>query len=488
MSSLHFSSGPTFEVSPAHSPWWRLRTLAALALGAASVCAIMGLLQYFGYATYFSPWIQAAPPGQAYANFGQRNHLATVLSMGLALALFMPPMRWCRVASWPAMPWLIVPWLVVALAATGSRTGLAQLVALLGVLALARGWRRPGAWGAGLLALGAYGLASWGLPWLAGLPEQTGAALARLDDSANGCQSRWVLWGNVLHLIAQKPWLGWGWGELDYAHFITLYPGTRFCDIVDNAHNLPLHLAVELGVPVALVACGLLGWVLWRARPWRETQPERQVLWLVLGMVGLHSMVEYPLWYWPFQLAVLLSAALLWAGRRSSDGHAAGGDVQQGVSGTGRGWVRLGAWGKAFRPPGLYWSALLAIALIALGAYAAWDHWRVSQLYLPQAQRAAAYREDTLAKVQGSWLFHSQVAFAELTTTPLTLANAAHVHALALEMLHYSPEPRVIEPLIESATLLGRQQEAVYYLARYRAAFPAEHALWAQGLRSTGER
>ena len=57
-------------------------------------------------------------------------------------------------------------------------------------------------------------------------------------------------------LIAQKPWLGWGWGELDYAHFITLYPGARFCDILDNAHNLPLHLAVELGVPLAVVLCG----------------------------------------------------------------------------------------------------------------------------------------------------------------------------------------------------------------------------------------
>jgi Virulence factor membrane-bound polymerase, C-terminal/O-Antigen ligase/Protein glycosylation ligase len=460
MSLLHtplpFASPPGPRYGPQH---W-LRTLAALALGVASVCALMGLLQYFGYAAYFSPWIQAATPGQAYANFGQRNHLATVLSMGLAVALFMPPTRWRWVGlQW--LPWIVLPWLVVALAATGSRTGLAQLLALLGVLALAHGWRRPGAWGAGLLALVAYGLASWWLPVLAGLPEQTGAALARLDDAANGCQSRLVLWGNVLHLIAQKPWLGWGWGELDYAHFITLYPGTRFCDIVDNAHNLPLHLAVELGVPVALVACGLLGWVLWRAQPWRETQPERQTLWLVLGMVGLHSMVEYPLWYWPFQLAVFLSAALLWAG---------------------------GSAVRVFRPPALYSFAPLAIVLIALGAYAAWDHWRVSQLYMPQAQRAAAYREDTLPKVQGSWLFRNQVAFAELTTTPLTRANAAHVHALALEVLHYSPEPRVIEPLIESATLLGQQQEAVYYLARYRAAFPAEHALWARGLRSTGER
>ena len=38
---------------------------------------------------------------------------------------------------------------------------------------------------------------------------------------------------------------------------------------------------------------------------------------------------------------------------------------------------------------------------------------------------------------------------------------------------------RVIEKLIESAVLLGRDDEAALYLARYRAAFPKDHARWA---------
>ena len=67
---------------------------------------------------------------------------------------------------------------------------------------------------------------------------------------------------------ASSPWLGWGWGELDYAHYATLYDGPRFCDILDNAHNLPLHLAVELGIPgrdAALRRPGVGGCA--RARP-----------------------------------------------------------------------------------------------------------------------------------------------------------------------------------------------------------------------------
>jgi hypothetical protein len=41
-------------------------------------------------------------------------------------------------------------------------------------------------------------------------------------------------------------------------------------------------------------------------------------------------------------------------------------------------------------------------------------------------------------------------------------------------MLHFSPEPKVVRLVIESATLLGRNAEAVYYLERFKAAFPNE--------------
>lgn len=102
---------------------------------------------------------------------------------------------------------------------------------------------------------------------------------------------------------------------MDYAHYMTLFPGERFCVLLDNAHNLPLHLAVELGVPVAALLCfAVLAWV-WKARPWSETDPARQLAWGILALVGLHSMLEFPLWYGPFQIVTLWALALLWRGR-----------------------------------------------------------------------------------------------------------------------------------------------------------------------------
>ena len=107
------------------------------------------------------------------------------------------------------------------------------------------------------------------------------------------------------------------------------------------------------------------------------------------------------------------------------------------------------------------------------------DYTRVSQIYLLPEQRLPAYQEDTVLKMGSSWLFADQARFAELLLTPVTPATAAWVFDAAQRTLHYSPEPRVAEKVIESAVMLGRDDEALTYLAAYRAAFPAEHARWA---------
>jgi hypothetical protein len=278
-----------------------------------------------------------------------------------------------------------------------------------------------------------------------------GGIIGRLQEQAQPCQSRLALWSNVIHLIAQKPWAGWGWGELGYANFTTHYPETRFCDLLDNAHNLPLHLAVELGIPLALAMCGIACWLVLRLKPWRETDLSRQLAWSVLVVIGAHSLLEYPLWYGPFQLAAACSIAVLWETRSS-----------KGISGASN---QL----KLVASPNL-WAMLHAGGLVFC-AYAAWDYNRISQIYLPQEQRSAQYRNDTANKLKASALFHRQVRFAELSITPLSPENAGHIHELALEMLHFSPEPAVVAKLIDSAVLMGRNEEADFYRERAREAF-----------------
>jgi O-antigen ligase len=417
-------------------------------LAAACLNALFALLQYFGAAGDLAPWVSNAGIGEAYGNLRQRNQLASMLAIGLASLSWQVHrgLRW-RIALAPLLL------LAAGTAASASRTGALQWLMLVALAAAWRAPRRKEVLTLGALGLVAYGLFALLLPvLLAHFEGVSGASVFGRFMSDTGCASRRVLWSNVLHLVGERPWAGWGWGELDWAHYMTLYPGERFCDILDNAHDLPLHLAVELGVPVALVACGALAWALVRIAPWRETDPARQLALAVLAVILVHSLLEYPLWYGPFQIAFGLALGVLWPARESA-----------------------GAAGRTS-------SASLAVAAAASCAiaYAAWDYHRISQIYLAPESRDAAYRDDPLPLLHASRLFRAQVDFAELTITPLTRANAQWTFDTATRMLHYSPEPRVIEKLIESATLLGKMDVAVAQLARFRSAFPKEHAQWAR--------
>ncbi len=465
--------------------------------------ALLGLLQYFGATAIFGPWVNHTSIGEAFANLRQRNQFATLTNIGLAAllwwvaqgraALSLPQWRASDVHVGPNlgassvffgawMPLAAALLLGIGNAASSSRTGLLQLLVLIG---MAWGWswrgradegpgkeRQRRVWHVLLAAALAYAVAAKTLPSLVGLDPHDSGILARLHQGDSQCGSRLTLWSNVLHLIAQKPWLGWGWGELDYAHFITLYSGPRFCDILDNAHNLPLQLAVELGVPFALLFCATCLWLALRAKPWRETDATRQMAWTVLALIGLHSLLEYPLWYGPFQMAVCLSIYMLWR--------------TPAVIGSGAqpSWLQppetVIALHGGLKPRARRFITVAATFLIAVLAYVAWDYHRISQIYLAPALRAAAYREDTFAKIQGSWLFKNQVRFAELTTTPLSKGNAQHTFELARDLLHFSPETRVVEKLIESAVLLGRDDDALFYQQRYKAAFPENYACWVQ--------
>jgi O-antigen ligase len=422
------------------------RAMQAGFLAASAVTAAIGLIQYFGASPAFAPWINATAAGSAYGNLRQTNQYATFCWIGVAVLLFGTlslRRRW-------SLPLAVL--LGIGCAASVSRTGGLELVVLGIFCAWWPGQARRDRLVLFAAAAAAYAAGAWLLPAL--LEAATGAASDRTlwtRFRGDGCSSRLVLWSNVLHLIGQRPVAGWGWGELDFAHYVTLFDGPRFCEIPDNAHNLPLHLAVELGVPAAMLVCaGALAWA-WRQRPWAEASALRQLAWVLLALIVLHSLLEYPMWYGPFQLA--LGACLGWLLAPTADVTL----------------VRS------------RWAAPAAIAvLVAALGYAAWDYLRVMQIYTAPAARLAPWREDTLAHVRRSWLFQGQARFADVTLAAPTPSNAAWLYPQATAALHYSPEPRVIERVVESAVALGLDDEALLHLARYRAAFPKQYAQWQQ--------
>ena len=412
---------------------------------AALASAVMGLVQYFGHASLLDPWLHVASLGEANANLRQRNQLATLLAIGMLAVL------WWQAHGLPTRHalWMLAL-LAVGNAATTSRTGLLHMLLVCGLVAF---WAyRPGLpsprWSArlGFATLAVYLLANWALPWTLSVVsgQDVVDALTRMGHN-EGCGSRRVLWANVLELIGQRPWTGWGWGELKYAHYITPYggpPEQRFCDILGNAHNLPLHLAVTLGIPVTLTLGLALLAVVVKARPWMSHNPNHALAWSVLAVIGLHSLLEFPLWYGPFQMAVLLCGLLLLAPATGLTTHAS----------------------RSLQ--------LLGGGVVLLTCMVGADYARARQIYLPATQRWSVWRDDPLGAARSSWFFQRSATFAELSMTRITPENAPWVLATSLEMLHYSPEPTVVRQLILSAHRLGRQDLVTLHSLRWAAAFP----------------
>jgi hypothetical protein len=170
-----------------------------------------------------------------------------------------------------------------------------------------------------------YGLSALGMNEWAKLSQHTFGGAKRLEENVLG-GSRLAILIDTLAMIQQQPWSGVGFGEFNFAWSLTPFP-QRPSPFFDHTHNLPLQLVVELGVPLALVVIGLLLWALWRAarEAWQtsaeaglsELGVAQRCAVLMVCMIGLHSLVEYPLWYSYF----LLPAAWAWGFALGSGKH-----------------------------------------------------------------------------------------------------------------------------------------------------------------------
>ncbi|MEI6762168.1 MAG: Wzy polymerase domain-containing protein [Betaproteobacteria bacterium] len=433
----------------ADGPTAMARVLAASWLVAALLSTVLALIQFAGAASQWAPWVNQAPPGIVYGNLRQRNHFASLISLGLVALIWLAARRG-KPAAAPSWAWVLAAaWLGLGNGLSSSRTGLLELVLLLGLFGLM--WRRSQAPGLPrLLLAAAAGYA------LAVLVLQSGL-LTRLQTEPAACGSRLALWPNVLYLIGQQPLTGWGWGGLIYAQFITLFPGLRFCGLMDNAHNLPLQLAVEFGVPAATLVCGYVLWKVVLARPWAEQDRQRQWAWAGLAVIGLHSLLEYPLSYGPFQLAAV--GCLLALLPTSSD--------------------PASRWGRFWRLAAA-WRVGVAVGVLALAAFATQCYLQVRSYYPPSGQRLAPFAEGYMATQPRPWLFGEWLDFAEVANTPVTTTNAAHMLALSERVVQWRPVPAIIEPLLRSAVLAQRHDLALAYVERYKAAYPPEYAEWAK--------
>lgn len=287
-----------------------LKTTQQLAIGfvvLGAVNAIIALVQVFLPALADGIFIaRSGLEGRAVGNLRQPNHLSTLALWSAVAAV--PLFEWTQRWRWAFA--LLFACSIVTVELTASRTGMVgvAVLALWGLLD-----RRLSLATRLLLVGGAavYVLAYFGQSWWAHAHQHTAGVEARLQERDLSA-SRFGIWKNTLSLIQANPWTGVGFGEFNFAWTLSPFPD-RPTAFFDHTHNIVLQLIVELGIPLGGLIVVLLFIAFWQAfRRATSVQDERGVgfraAFVMVLLIGIHSLLEYPLWYAYF----LLPTAWLW--------------------------------------------------------------------------------------------------------------------------------------------------------------------------------
>ncbi len=288
--------------------------LAWFLLAGTVISALIGLVQLFGVHTPLTPLMLPQMHGRTYANTGQPNHLASYLCLGLASAGYLWSTR--RLGIVLAVPVCAV--LLAVLATSGSRAVWVYVAAFV-VFSAVMGLLRPSAEFKRLLVfsiavMGGLLAAQW---VMAGLVSQRSIAVetmgARVRAEGMSSPVRMRFWNEAWMMFLSAPIFGIGFKEFAWNNFLLTaqIPGPIPNEgIIDHAHNLIFQIAAEFGACGLIVLLGGVGWWGWSMR---RVQIDPPLWWMAaaLGVLGLHSMLEYPLWYAYFLgiVAVVMGAA-----------------------------------------------------------------------------------------------------------------------------------------------------------------------------------
>jgi hypothetical protein len=137
------------------------------------------------------------------------------------------------------------------------------------------------------------------IPWLAGVGGSVTTVERLFGDNVSG-GIRLHLWREATLIFSQFPLLGAGFGQFGYEHFQlgAELRNPAITGLYNNAHNLVMQIAVEAGLAGLVVLLGTLGLWFWRSVV-RGAQFSVYHWWgyAILAVLGIHSLLEYPLWY-----------------------------------------------------------------------------------------------------------------------------------------------------------------------------------------------
>jgi O-antigen ligase len=293
------------------------QALAFFLLIGASLDAVIGVLQHFHLHTLLDSVITSKMSHHIYGNIAQHNHFANYVALGLiSLGLLFQQGKIKAIYVG-----ILAALLLFVMMLSGSRSSWLYLLMMSG---LAWWWARRDATFRPLLNYSLSLIAGFGvvhlivqLPFMAGTDstntvERMYSEL--LSNDAGASSTIWMkfyMWHEAWLMFTQSPWVGVGFGQFAWHHFqmLPVLKANYIFGFYNNAHNLIFQLAAETGIGGLLALFVSLG--IWFYGQRRSTLSV--VHWwgyAVLGVLAIHSLLEYPLWYTYF---VAIAAILLGA-------------------------------------------------------------------------------------------------------------------------------------------------------------------------------
>jgi O-antigen ligase len=436
-------------------------TAVCIALVVAGVaCSAIGLIQVFMPGLPDGDWIApSAIPGRATGNLRQPNHLSSILLWSIVAAAWLGERRALPRAVAAALAIVFVWGVMLA----GSRTGAIGILTLAAWGALDRRLSRSGRL---VLLAGplAYALLWWATSQVLHPGHQAIGAGARFSGSGPfETYTRFSIWSNALALAAMHPWVGVGFGEFNFAWTLTPFP-TRPNEFFDHAHDLVLQFAAELGVPLTLIVLLLFAYAVYQAlrnaladgraelsasrlfgpTPKADTSKRsgsmQRAAFVIVLMAGIHSMLEYPLWYSYFLLPTAFVFGLCLE-RAAPDAWPAAGDDEPNVT----------------RP-----FVIAAMLLMLGGSLAVYDYMRVVVIFAPPA--GAGPLEQRIAAGRKSVLFSHHAAYAEATTDE----PADESMSVFASAPHYLLDSRLLIAWAKALDAHGETDKARHIAARLK--------------------
>lgn len=404
---------------------------AAVVIGA-TVSAGLVFKQWLGI-DGLEVWTQLLATGsRPYGNLLQPNNAATLLLLGVVGYFW----AYRRVAIGRTGLLLGTLTLTFALVLTQSRIGYLSFLAL-GMIALwgarsnqaFKSWRAP-----------VFMLLLWFAIAVMVLPHVTGwLGLSQeftLLERTQG-EVRLLVYRTFAKASLLEPWAGYGFAQGIEAQLATAAAGYELPGLFTWTHNALLDIAIWFGLPVALIATGILakvGLTVFRSR----LDPEAYICLAGLFVLAMHAMVELPLAYAYFLLPAVMLMGIL-AAKASLPS------------------ISVRPWGAVVAIGGL------ALLLAAVGT----DYLKVEKSFNTWRFKLARVGKDHPMDIPDTLLLHQYRALIVGVRTPAPMLNAKEREEFSKAVL-LDPSPAAMQAIVVSYVEAGDVASAQQWADRAR--------------------